>query len=264
MLDIVYYNSSDLKITAVSGDMHSVNRVNFALMHLFGYDFMPRFTKINEKAEKNLVSFNDPRDYQDHFVQPSTKINKDLIISEWDNILRILASLAMKETTQSIIIKKLSSYSKMNPTLKALVEFDKIIMSIYMLNYIDDIDLRRRVHRTLNRGESFHQLRSALLQVSGKKYLGTSDIDFEICNQCNKLLACCIIYYNTSILSALLQKAEALKNYTLLTEIKQFSPVAWQHINLLGNFTFSTGKNILNIQSIIKFLLKNNETTSAL
>ncbi len=56
VLDIVYTNSSDLKISAVSGDMHSVNRVNFALMHLFGYDFMPRITKINEKAEISLVA----------------------------------------------------------------------------------------------------------------------------------------------------------------------------------------------------------------
>ncbi|USQ15493.1 Tn3 family transposase (plasmid) [Legionella lytica] len=32
VLDIVYNNTSDLKITAVSGDMHSINRVNVALM----------------------------------------------------------------------------------------------------------------------------------------------------------------------------------------------------------------------------------------
>ncbi|WP_082650823.1 Tn3 family transposase [Legionella steigerwaltii] len=48
----VYNNTSDLKITAVSGDMHSINRVTLALMSLFGYDFMPRFAKINRKADK--------------------------------------------------------------------------------------------------------------------------------------------------------------------------------------------------------------------
>ncbi|CEG59179.1 Tn3 family transposase [Legionella fallonii] len=63
VLDIVYNNISDLKITAVSGDMHSINRVNFALLYLFGYDFMPRFTKINRKADKNLVAFKKPSEY---------------------------------------------------------------------------------------------------------------------------------------------------------------------------------------------------------
>lgn len=35
------------------------------------------------------------------------------------------------ETSQSTVIRKLSSYTQTNSTLKALIEFDKIIMSIY-------------------------------------------------------------------------------------------------------------------------------------
>ncbi|WP_407927630.1 Tn3 family transposase [Legionella fallonii] len=46
-------------MTAVSGDMHSINRVNFALLYLFGYDFMPRFTKINRKAFKKPSEYSN-------------------------------------------------------------------------------------------------------------------------------------------------------------------------------------------------------------
>lgn len=102
---------------------------------------------------------------------PSSIIDEELITSEWDEIQRILASIARKDVSQSTIIRKLSSYSRKNRTLKALIEFDKIIMGIYMLKYIDDIQLRRNVHRALNRGEAFHQIRSALFQVNGKKSL---------------------------------------------------------------------------------------------
>jgi len=45
----------------------------------------------------------------------------------------------MKETSQSTVIRKLSSYTQTNSTLKALIEFDKIIMSIYMLKYIHEV-----------------------------------------------------------------------------------------------------------------------------
>ena len=236
--------------------MHTINQINFGLIHLFGYDFMPRFTQLNMKAEKNLVAFDKPSEYDKLMIKPSSQVNQQLIIDEWDNILRILASLALKETSQSTIIRKLSSYSSKNPTLKALIEFDKIIMSIYMLNYINDIDLRRRVHRALNRGESFHQLRAGLLQISGKKLLGKTDKAYEISNQCNKILACCIIYYNTTILSELLAKAEEVNNIELCTQIKRFSPVAWQHINLLGNFEFRQHDNIINIQHVMRFVVK--------
>lgn len=256
VLDIVYYNSSNLKVSVVSGDMHSINRVNFALMSLFGYDFMPRFTQINTKADKNLIAFGDLSKYQHHLIKPSKQVDKQLIIDEWDNILRILASLAKKQTSQSTIIRKLSSYSKKNSTLKALIEFDRIVMSTYMLEYIDDIEMRRRVHRALNRGEAFHQLRSAILQISGKKILGKTDKAYEVSNQCNKILCCCMIYYNTSLLSSLLEKAEADGDSKMAKFVKRLSPVAWQHINLIGNFTFRSDENIINIQQVIESMLE--------
>ncbi|HHW4373609.1 TPA: Tn3 family transposase, partial [Legionella pneumophila] len=262
VLDIVYNNTSDLKITAVSGDMHSINRVNFAMMYLFGYDFMPRFTQINRKADKNLVAFKKPSEYSKFLIKPSKKIPKQLIIDEWDNILRIIASIAMKETSQSTVIRKLSSYTQANSTLKALIEFDKIIMSIYMLKYIDDVEMRRCVHRALNRGEAFHQLRSAILKISGKQLLGKTDKMLEINNQCNKILACCMIYYNTALLSALLEQAKQRGDEALCNEIKRLSPVAWQHFNMLGTFTFCKSEKLIDIQEVAKLLLE-DETINA-
>ena len=63
LLDALKSNTSDVKISRISGDMHSVNRVNFALLHMFGYRFMTRFTKLDQKAQKNLVCFKDPKKY---------------------------------------------------------------------------------------------------------------------------------------------------------------------------------------------------------
>ncbi|MEI8361874.1 MAG: Tn3 family transposase [Betaproteobacteria bacterium] len=52
--------------------------------------------------------------YKQHLIKPSKKVNKALIIKEWDKILRILASLALalKKTTQSQIVSKLSTYKR--------------------------------------------------------------------------------------------------------------------------------------------------------
>ena len=94
-----------------------------------------------------------------------------MIVKEWDNILRIMATLGLKKSSQSAIVKKLSSYQS-NDTLRALIELDKIIMSLYMLDYIDDEGMRKTVHRSLNRGESYHQLRSAIARISSRKLAG--------------------------------------------------------------------------------------------
>ena len=68
-------------------------------------------------------------------ITPSKKVNETLVIKEWDNVLRILASLALKKTTQSQIVRKLSSYTKTNPTLNALIAFDEIITLNFFYNF---------------------------------------------------------------------------------------------------------------------------------
>ena len=73
-------------------------------------------------------------------------------------------------------------------TRKAIFEFDKLVRSIYTLRYLRDPQLQRNVHRSQNRIEAYHQLRSALAQVSGKKELiGHTDLDVAISNDCGRL-----------------------------------------------------------------------------
>ena len=82
LLGIVGSNASDVEITAVSGDMHSINRVNFALMYLFGYRFMPRFTQLRDKSDHDLVYFDEVERHAKQIIKPSKKVNKALIIKE--------------------------------------------------------------------------------------------------------------------------------------------------------------------------------------
>ena len=89
----------------------------------------------------------------DGLIKPTRKVNDDLITDEWENIQRIMVSLALKTTTQSIIVGKLSSYARKNKTRRALWEYDGIIRSLFLLEYIDSPPLRRNVQRALNRGE---------------------------------------------------------------------------------------------------------------
>jgi len=218
---------------------------------------MPRFTHLPERAQENLVSFQNQSKWEKYIIKPKHKVDEALIIKEWDNILRILASLAMKETTQAIVVRKLSSYKRSNPTLKALIEFDKIIMSLYMLDYIDDPDMRSNVHRSLNRGEALHQLISAIRKIGEKKLLGKNEI--EMYNECTRLVANCIIYYNAALLSNLYKtcnKQDHLAQYDL---IKRLSPVAWQHINLIGKYEFCLNHNSINILELIETVLMNSK-----
>ena len=255
LLDIVESNTSDIEIIAVSGDMHSINRVNFALMYLFGYRFMPRFTQLWEKSGHSLVCFDGLENHAKHLIKPSKKASVDLIIKEWDKVLRILASLALKKTTQSQIVAKLSSYKKTNPTLKALIAFDEIIMTDYLLDYIDSKEVRQVVQGSLNRGESYHQLSSTIAKVSGGRMLnGKTEIELDINAECIRLIANAVIFYNATLLSTLHQHYQTVEP-DMAKQILRFSPVAWQHINFIGKYEFYNRADMPNIQEVIKNII---------
>jgi TnpA family transposase len=74
-----------------------------------------------------------------------------------------------EEMSQSVLVRKICTLSGHHRTRKALFEYDKLIRTIYTLRYLRDPQLQRDVHRSENRIESYHQLRSTISQVNGKK-----------------------------------------------------------------------------------------------
>ena len=252
--DIWYNNTSSIMPEAITGDMHIINKANFALMDWFGGKLCPRFTNLQAQL-KHLYCGDDMDQYKDWLIKPVDKIDRQLIEDEWPNIAPIIKALGCKEITQSILIKKLCTYSTSNKTRKALFEYDKLIRSIYTLKYLQDKKLQRDIHRSQNRVESYHQLRMAIATAYGKKQLsGRGDREIEISNQYARLIANAIIHYNSAILSKLKLKYEAEGDHKALAMLKKISPVAWQHIHFQGHFIFSSDK-IIDLDSIINKVL---------
>lgn len=250
VFDILYNNTSEIQPEVHSTDTHGTNEVNFAILHFFGYQFAPRYRDIYEKVSESLYGFQHPSQYGNMMIKPVRKINTNLIIEEWENIQRIILSLALKTTTQSIIIGKLSSYTRKNKTKRALWEYDNIIKSLYFLEYIDSLPLRRNVQKALNRGESYHKLRRAVSYANFGKLRFKTEQDQQIWGECSRLLANCIIYYNASLLSNMLTYME--KNGQDSDVLKRISPVSWQHINLYGRYEFNKNPESINMEEIIE------------
>jgi hypothetical protein len=90
----------------------------------------------------------------------------------------------------------------------------------------------------LNRGEAYHKLRRAIANVHGQKFRGKNAQEIEVWNECARLMANCMIYYNAKLLNALLEKLQKEGNDKLIEALKYISPVAWININLYGFYTF--------------------------
>lgn len=108
------YNTSEVKPTAITGDMHSINKANFAILHWFGLRFEPHFTDLNKQL-KELYCTRELSAYKKCLVQPVGQIDQDLIIREKSNLDRIVATLGLKEMTQGTLMRKLCTYTTTNP-----------------------------------------------------------------------------------------------------------------------------------------------------
>ena len=80
---------------------------------------------------------------------------------------------------------------------------------------------------------------------------GRTDIEIEISNQCARLIANAIIYYNSAILSHLLTKYETRGNDKAVGLITQISPAAWRHILLNGHYTFQSGGKMIDLDVLV-------------
>lgn len=87
VFDVWYRNTSDIEPEVITGDMHSVNKANFAILHWFGLRFEPRFTDLEQQL-KELHCADDPALYANFVVRPGGQVDLQAISDEKDNIDR--------------------------------------------------------------------------------------------------------------------------------------------------------------------------------
>ena len=61
-------------------------------------------------------------DFCNRAVQPDKYVDENIIRTHWDEILRLMVTIRLKETTASDIFRRLNSYSRQNSLYTALLQ----------------------------------------------------------------------------------------------------------------------------------------------
>ena len=77
-----------------------------------------------------------------------------------------------------------------------------------------------------------------------------TEAEQQIWNECSRLIANAIIYYNTLLLSRVYEHKLAANDQNAIEILKGISPVAWRNVNLIGNFDFTTGTSPVDIEAL--------------
>jgi TnpA family transposase len=186
------------------------------------------------------------RQHSDHAgwpIKPSGYIDTELIEAHWDDILRFIATIKLKETTASDLFRRLNSYSKQHALYRALKAFGKILKSIFIVRYIDDLELRQAIEKQLNKIESAHRFSRAISVGNPQEMIHTEKEEQELAEACKRAIKNAIVCWNYLYLTQrIADEKDPDAREGLLDRVTAGSVVSWQHINLLGEYDFSDEK----------------------
>ena len=253
LYDMIYNNKTDIDINMVTGDNHSLNQLNFVTLDSIDVNYVPSIKNVREAADE-LLSAKSPGCYSG-VLQPKSKVNIDRIRSQKRGVLRVLLSLIMQENTQSNIIRKLNSHSRYARLKAALFEYNNIFKSTHVLNLIDDMELRKAIRTARNRTEAYHQLQGDIRKTYRGVFKGKRIVENRISAHAARLIANCIVAYNSTILNAVYEKmvAEGVAQ-EIIDEFTRISPIAWSHTLFTGRYSFKKSNGDIDVAAMAQIL----------
>jgi TnpA family transposase len=224
-----------------STDTHGYTEAVFGLTHLLGFSFAPRIKGVGKQT---LYAFKSKNQVNAEWaIRPDKTINEAVIRENWDDLLRLVATIRLKENTASDIFRRLNSYSRQHVLYQTLKAFGQIIKSLFILRYVDDLTLRQAIEKQLNKVELANRFTRAVAVGNPREYSQTEKEEQEIAEACNRLIKNSIICWNYLYLARQVEKApDTEAREKLLRLIATHSPMSWAHINMLGEYDFSEEK----------------------
>ncbi|QMW06889.1 Tn3 family transposase [Spirosoma foliorum] len=125
-----------------STDSHGATELVFAATHLSGIRFEPRIKNFLRQQLYSIEPISHYKD-QNYVLMPNGRINTERIMEQWDSILRLMATIRLHYSSPSELFNRLNSYAAENP----LYRFGRLIKSIFLMRYIDNVRVCQRVHR---------------------------------------------------------------------------------------------------------------------
>jgi len=240
LLDGIVENDSDIKPNKVHGDSWAQSEVLFGLASLLGVSIMPRI-----KHFKHLYYYKaSSKDHYEHIDELFTEkpIDWELIETHYRDMLRVVISIHKGKVKASTVLRKLCSKSRKNKLYFAFRELGRVERTIFLLNYINDPEMRRMIQAATCKSEEFNQFVSWIRFGDGGVIGDNLRFNQRKIIKFNHLVANMLIFHTVVHQTKAVNK---LKNQGVDIPADILSGIApyWtEHINRFGAFHLNMDK----------------------
>ena len=156
IFDGIYECDDSLRPDKIHGDTHAQNEVIFGFAYLLAITLMPRIRSFKHLNFYRPAGMNEKSYKHISEIFTSKEPNWRLIESMYHDMLRVVMSIQSGKIKASTILKKLCFKSKKNKLHHAFRELGRVVRTIFLLNYIADVDLRKKIQSATCRSEEFN------------------------------------------------------------------------------------------------------------
>ena len=252
ILDGLIKNESDVQPDTIHGDTQAQSAPVFGLSHLLGIRLMPRIRGI-----KQLVFYKPDRKAKYGHINSlfTESINWELIERHYPDMLRVAISIKAGRITPSMILRRLGVASRKNKLYFAFRELGRAIRTRFLLNYINDVELRRVIHQSTNKSEQFNDFAQWLHFANDGIIAENIRHEQRKVVKYNHLVANMVILHNVHTMSRTLKVLQE-QGVPLSEELlNRLSPYRREHINRLGHYSLDLDRYQSAMAKDIKFAL---------
>jgi TnpA family transposase len=238
-LDGLLQHDTELEPTRCFTDTHGYTETVLASGSLLGYELAPRIKDIKDKT---LYRFDGAPSY--YHIDPiiTGTIKPQLIHKNWDEIVRIMASIKTRRVSASLILTKLSSYARQNPVYQGLRELGRVDKTKLILKCLHDESFRRLQTKEINKGERSHGLDRFLFFAKQGVLRSREFADQTHSFSCLAILHNAIIAWNLTQLPAALERLRAKGHVITDEDLALVGPLLWKNVNQLGRYDINPNR----------------------
>ncbi|MFO0949709.1 MAG: transposase [Isosphaeraceae bacterium] len=241
VLDEILDNETELPILEHTTDTAGYTEIVFALFDLLGLQFSPR---IRDLGDQRLFRLDRQKRHPHLAPLLRGRVNRDRILQNWDDLLRVAGSLKRGWVTASLLIGKLQSYPRKNRLTRALQEYGRLVKTVFILRYLESADYRRRILGQLNKGEALHGLREFLLFANKGTLRRKQEEELQNQAGCLNLVTNAVVTWNTVYMAAVIEQLRSEGKTLSETDIARISPARYEHINPYGKYRFEAQEGL--------------------
>ena len=245
VLEGLLEQQTGLKPTEIMTDTTGTSDMVFGLFWLLSYQFSPRLADAGE-----AVFWRIDKDADYGILNDLARgcVNSQRIEEHWDDMLRIAGSLKLGTIQASELIRSLLKSTRPSSLAQAIIEAGRINKTLYLLNYIDNEEYRRRILTQLNRGEGRHSVARVICYGQRgeirKRYKEGQEDQLGALG----LVTNAVILWNSIYMQAALDHIRQQPLEIREEDEARLSPLVYGHINVLGHYSFTLAEQVMNGQ----------------